>query len=144
MGSADVPGPHRYDWSFSGLKTAVARCVEQHEAAGTPVPVADIAASFQEAVVDVVTSKAVLACREQGIRHLLLGGGVAANSRLRELTAERCAAAGISLAVPPFSLCTDNGAMVAALAARVIMDGRAPSGLSFAPDSSLPVTTVSA
>ncbi|KHL05005.1 tRNA (adenosine(37)-N6)-threonylcarbamoyltransferase complex transferase subunit TsaD [Sinomonas humi] len=144
MGSAEVPGPHRYDWSFSGLKTAVARCVEQHEAAGKPVPVADIAASFQEAVVDVVTSKAILACREHGLRNLLLGGGVAANSRLRDLTAERCAAAGISLAVPPFSLCTDNGAMVAALAARVIMDGRSPSELSFAPDSSLPVTTVSA
>jgi N6-L-threonylcarbamoyladenine synthase len=144
MGSPEAPGPHRYDWSFSGLKTAVARCVEQYEAAGKPVPVADIAASFQEAVVDVVTSKAVLACREHGLRNLLLGGGVAANSRLRELTAERCASAGISLAVPPFSLCTDNGAMVAALAARVIMDGRAPSELSFAPDSSLPVTTVSA
>jgi N6-L-threonylcarbamoyladenine synthase len=144
MGSAEAPGPHRYDWSFSGLKTAVARCVEQHEAAGKPVPVADIAASFQEAVVDVVTSKAVLACREHGLRNLLLGGGVAANSRLRELTAERCAEAGISLAVPPFSLCTDNGAMVAALASRVIMDGRSPSDLAFAPDSSLPVTTVSA
>ncbi|MCH6469421.1 tRNA (adenosine(37)-N6)-threonylcarbamoyltransferase complex transferase subunit TsaD [Sinomonas terrae] len=144
MGSPEAPGPHRYDWSFSGLKTAVARCVEQHDAAGKPVPVADIAASFQEAVVDVVTSKAILACREHGLRNLLLGGGVAANSRLRELTAERCAAAGISLAVPPFSLCTDNGAMVAALAARVIMDGRSPSELSFAPDSSLPVTTVSA
>ncbi|MGN6404900.1 tRNA (adenosine(37)-N6)-threonylcarbamoyltransferase complex transferase subunit TsaD [Sinomonas sp.] len=144
MGSAEAPGPHRYDWSFSGLKTAVARCVEQHEAAGKPVPVADIAASFQEAVVDVVTSKAVLACREHGIRNLLLGGGVAANSRLRELTAERCAEAGISLAVPPFSLCTDNGAMVAALAARVIMDGGSPSDLAFAPDSSLPVTTVCA
>ncbi|MDQ4501934.1 tRNA (adenosine(37)-N6)-threonylcarbamoyltransferase complex transferase subunit TsaD [Sinomonas sp. ASV322] len=143
MGTAEVPGPHRYDWSFSGLKTAVARCVEQHEAAGKPVPVADIAASFQEAVVDVVTAKAVLACREQGIRNLLLGGGVAANSRLRELTASRCAEAGISLAVPSFSLCTDNGAMVAALAARVIMDGGAPSDLAFAPDSSLPVTTVS-
>ncbi|WP_336857681.1 tRNA (adenosine(37)-N6)-threonylcarbamoyltransferase complex transferase subunit TsaD [Sinomonas albida] len=143
MGSPEAPGPHRYDWSFSGLKTAVARCVEQHEAAGKPVPVADIAASFQEAVVDVVTSKAILACREHGIRNLLLGGGVAANSRLRELTAERCAAADISLAVPPFSLCTDNGAMVAALAARVIMDGGSPSDLAFAPDSSLPVTTVS-
>ncbi len=107
------------------------------------MPVADIAASFQEAVVDVVTSKAVLACREQGIRNLLLGGGVAANSRLRELTASRCAEAGISLAAPPFSLCTDNGAMVAALAARVIMDGGSPSDLAFAPDSSLPVTTVS-
>ena len=144
MGTAEDPGPHRYDWSFSGLKTAVARCVEQFEAAGQPVPVADIAASFQEAVVDVITSKAVLACREQGIRNLLLGGGVAANSRLREVTAARCESAGISLAVPQFSLCTDNGAMVAALAARVIMDGGEPSDLGFAPESSLPVTSVTA
>ena len=144
MGTAEDPGPHRYDWSFSGLKTAVARCVEQFEAAGQPVPVADIAASFQEAVVDVITSKAVLACREQGIRNLLLGGGVAANSRLREVTAARCESAGISLAVPQFSLCTDNGAMVAALAARVIMDGGEPSDLDFAPESSLPVTSVTA
>lgn len=142
MGTAEEPGPHRYDWSFSGLKTAVARCVEQFEAAGEPVPVADIAASFQEAVADVITSKAILACREQGIQNLLLGGGVAANSRLRELTRERCDEAGISLAVPRFSLCTDNGAMVAALAARVVMDGGEPSGLDFAPESSLPVTTV--
>jgi N6-L-threonylcarbamoyladenine synthase len=94
--------------------------------------------------VDVITSKAILACREQGIRNLLLGGGVAANSRLREVTAARCESAGISLAVPQFSLCTDNGAMVAALAARVIMDGGEPSDLGFAPESSLPVTSVTA
>ena len=74
---------HRFDFSFSGLKTAVARWVEQREADGEPVPVADVAASFQEAVVDVLTRKAVLACREQGVDHLLIGGGVAANSRLR-------------------------------------------------------------
>ncbi len=142
MGTAAEPGPHRYDWSFSGLKTAVARSVEQFEAAGEPVPVADIAASFQEAVVDVITSKAVLACTEHGITSLLLGGGVAANSRLRALTAERCAAAGIELTVPQASLCTDNGAMVAALGAQIVMNGGTPSGLSFATDSSLPVTSI--
>lgn len=143
MGTAEEPGPHRYDWSFSGLKTAVARCVEQFEARGEDVPVADIAAAFQEAVVDVITSKAVLACKENGIEDLLLGGGVAANSRLRELTGQRCAAAGITLHVPPLSLCTDNGAMVAALGSQLIMAGIGPSGVAFAPDSSLPVTTVS-
>ncbi|BAS10124.1 tRNA N6-adenosine threonylcarbamoyltransferase [Arthrobacter sp. Hiyo4] len=74
MGTAEEPGKHRYDWSFSGLKTAVARCVEQFEARGEDVPVADIAAAFQEAVVDVITSKAVLACREHGIKDVLLGG----------------------------------------------------------------------
>ncbi|MBD7995216.1 tRNA (adenosine(37)-N6)-threonylcarbamoyltransferase complex transferase subunit TsaD [Arthrobacter sp. Sa2CUA1] len=142
MGSAEVPGPHRYDWSFSGLKTAVARCVEQYEAAGQEPPVADIAASFQEAVVDVITAKAVLACTEHGITNLLLGGGVAANSRLRELTAERCAAAGISLRVPPIRLCTDNGAMVAALGAQVVMAGGEPSGVAFTPDPSQPVTSI--
>lgn len=143
MGSADEPGPHRYDWSFSGLKTAVARCVEQFEARGEDVPVADIAAAFQDAVVDVITSKAVLACRENGIKDVLLGGGVAANSRLRELTGQRCASAGIKLHVPPLDLCTDNGAMVAALGAQLVMAGVAPSGIRFAPDSSMPVTAVS-
>lgn len=144
MGTAEEPGPHRYDWSFSGLKTAVARCVEQFEARGETVPVADIAAAFQEAVVDVITAKAVLACRENGITELLLGGGVAANSRLRQLTEQRCSAAGIRLTVPQLSLCTDNGAMVAALGAQLVMAGIAPSGLGFAPDSSMPVTSVSA
>ncbi|KNC16335.1 O-sialoglycoprotein endopeptidase [Arthrobacter sp. RIT-PI-e] len=142
LGSAEQPGPHRYDWSFSGVKTAVARSVEQYEAAGLQVPVADIAASFQEAVVDVISAKAVLACTEYGITHLLLGGGVAANRRLRELTGERCAAAGITLTVPAASLCTDNGAMVAALGAQLVMDGAAPSGLGFGTDPGLPVTTV--
>ncbi|SFT41465.1 tRNA (adenosine(37)-N6)-threonylcarbamoyltransferase complex transferase subunit TsaD [Arthrobacter sp. ov118] len=144
MGTAEEPGPHRYDWSFSGLKTAVARCVEQFEARGEDVPVADIAAAFQEAVVDVITAKAVLACRENGITEVLLGGGVAANSRLRQLTEQRCTAAGIRLTVPPLSLCTDNGAMVAALGAQLVMAGVEPSGIGFAPDSSMPVTTVSA
>ena len=144
MGTAEKPGPHRYDWSFSGLKTAVARCVEQFEARGEAVPVADVAAAFQEAVVDVITAKAVLACRENGISSLLLGGGVAANSRLRQLTEERCNAAGITLHVPPLKLCTDNGAMVAALGAQLMMAGIGPSGIAFAPDSSMPVTTVSA
>ncbi|WP_125610278.1 tRNA (adenosine(37)-N6)-threonylcarbamoyltransferase complex transferase subunit TsaD [Specibacter cremeus] len=143
MGTAEAPGPHRYDFSFSGLKTAVARCVEGYEAAGADVPVADVAASFQEAVLDVITAKAVLACREHAITTLLLGGGVAANSRLRELLAARCRSAGITLLVPAFSLCTDNGAMVAALGAQLVMRGVAPGGLAFAPDSSLPVSSIS-
>ncbi|MGM9472242.1 tRNA (adenosine(37)-N6)-threonylcarbamoyltransferase complex transferase subunit TsaD [Pseudarthrobacter sp. YS3] len=143
MGTAEEPGKHRYDWSFSGLKTAVARCVEQFEARGEELPVADIAAAFQEAVVDVITSKAVLACVEHDIKDVLLGGGVAANSRLRELTAKRCASAGIRLHVPPLDLCTDNGAMVAALGAQLVMAGIGPSGIRFAPDSSMPVTAVS-
>src|SRR5512142_726529 len=91
---------HRFDFSFSGLKTAVARWVEARERSGEPVPVNDVAASFQEAVVDVLTRKAVLACREQGVDTLLVGGGVAANSRLRALAEERGSAAGITVRVP--------------------------------------------
>jgi N6-L-threonylcarbamoyladenine synthase len=135
---------HRYDFSFSGLKTAVARWVEQRTLDGQPVPVADVAASFQEAVVDVLTRKAVMACREQGVDSLLIGGGVAANSRLRALAQERCDAAGIRLRVPRPGLCTDNGAMVAALGAQLVARGRPPSGLDLPADSSLPVTTVQA
>ncbi|MFL6101670.1 MAG: tRNA (adenosine(37)-N6)-threonylcarbamoyltransferase complex transferase subunit TsaD [Actinomycetales bacterium] len=133
---------HRFDFSFSGLKTAVARWVEQREADGEPVPVADVAASFQEAVVDVLTRKAVLACQENGVTDLLIGGGVAANSRLRSMAQERCAAAGIRLRVPRPGLCTDNGAMVAALGAELVVRGRPPSSLDLAADSSLPVTTI--
>lgn len=142
MGTAENPGEHRYDFSFSGLKTAVARVIESFEAVGEEIPVADIAASFQEAVVDVITKKAMLACREQGMKTLLLGGGVAANSRLRELLAARCASEGVRLIIPKFTLCTDNGAMVAALGARLVAAGREPSGVDFTTDSSLPVTTV--
>ncbi|WP_173923599.1 tRNA (adenosine(37)-N6)-threonylcarbamoyltransferase complex transferase subunit TsaD [Agromyces sp. Marseille-P2726] len=133
---------HRYDFSFSGLKTAVARWVEQREAAGEPIPLADVAASFREAVVDVLVSKAVGACVDLGVPRLLLGGGVVANARLREVAEERADAAGIALRVPPLSLCTDNGAMIAALGAQLIMAGHGPSDLGFGADSTLPVTDV--
>jgi N6-L-threonylcarbamoyladenine synthase len=135
-------GEHRFDFSFSGLKTAVARWVEQRERDGEGVPVADVAAAFQEAVVDVLTRKAVLAAREHGTNDLVLGGGVAANSRLRLVAEERCAEAGIRLRVPRPGLCTDNGTMVAALGAELVRRGRAPSALDHAADSSMPVTQV--
>jgi N6-L-threonylcarbamoyladenine synthase len=133
---------HRYDFSFSGLKTAVARWVEGRERAGEPVPVADVAAAFQEAVVDVLTRKAVLACTEQGVHDLLVGGGVAANSRLRAVARTRCDEAGVRLRVPRPGLCTDNGAMVAALGAELAARGAPPSSLDLPADSSLPVTDV--
>ncbi|MEP6816692.1 MAG: tRNA (adenosine(37)-N6)-threonylcarbamoyltransferase complex transferase subunit TsaD [Marmoricola sp.] len=133
---------HRYDFSFSGLKTAVARWVEARERSGEPVPVADVAASFQEAVCDVLTRKAVDAAVAEGIEDLLIGGGVAANSRLRVLAEERAAARGIRVRVPRPGLCTDNGAMVAALGAEMVARGRVPSSLDLPADSSLPVTTV--
>ncbi|MGZ4635572.1 tRNA (adenosine(37)-N6)-threonylcarbamoyltransferase complex transferase subunit TsaD [Oryzihumus sp.] len=135
---------HRFDFSFSGLKTAVARWVEARERDGQPVPVADVAASFQEAVTDVLTRKAVLACRENGVEDLLIGGGVAANSRLRAMAQERCDAAGIRLRVPRPGLCTDNGAMVASLGAQMVARGRTPSLLDLPADSSMPVALVQA
>lgn len=132
---------HRYDFSFSGLKTSVARVVEAFEDRGEQVPVADVAASFREAVADVLLTKALAACADLGVPRLLLAGGVAANSRVRELAAERCEAAGVSLHVPPLRLCTDNGAMIAALGAELVAAGRAPSPIGFAADSTLPMTT---
>ena len=133
---------HRFDFSFSGLKTAVARWVEARERAGEPVPVNDVAASFQEAVCDVLVRKALDAAASEGIDHILIGGGVAANSRLRAMAEERAAAQGIRVRVPRPGLCTDNGAMVAALGAEMVSRGRAPSPLDLPADSSLPVTSV--
>jgi len=137
---------HRYDFSFSGLKTAVARHIEvtenSQQAALTDGQTADIAASFREAVVDVLINKAVAACLDHNVPRLLLGGGVIANARLRALASERCAANGIELRIPAFKLCTDNGAMIAALGAQLIMGGRTASELNFVTDSTLPVTTV--
>ncbi len=120
----------------------MARWVETRARDGEPVPVPDVAAAFQEAVVDVLTRKAVLACTEQGVDHLLIGGGVAANSRLRAMARERCDAAGIRLRVPRPGLCTDNGAMVAALGSALVARGVEPSSLGLPADSSMPVTDV--
>ena len=121
---------HRFNFSFSGLKTAVARYVESTRARGEEVDVASIAASFQEAVADVLIQKSLQACREHDTPRLLLGGGVAANSRVRGLAQERCDEAGIELRVPPLSLCTDNGAMIAALGAQRMMARYEPSSLT--------------
>lgn len=133
---------HRYNFSFSGLKTAVARTVERLQATGEPVPTADIAASFREAVADVLLSKALDACADYQVPRLLLGGGVVANARVRALAEARCAAAGVALRVPPLSLCTDNGAMIAAIAAQRIQAGFGPSGMGFGADSTLPVSDI--
>jgi N6-L-threonylcarbamoyladenine synthase len=133
---------HRFDFSFSGLKTAVARWVEARERSGEPVPVADVAAAFQEAVCDVLTRKAIDAAVTQGIDDILIGGGVAANSRLRAMAEERAASRGIRVRVPRPGLCTDNGAMVAALGAELVARGREPSALDLPADSSQPITQV--
>lgn len=137
-GEARIPFPRAlkkspYDFSFSGLKTAVARYVET----GENLVLDDICASFQEAVCDVLTAKALRACQDTGAQVLLLGGGVAANSRLRELAQARCDRMGIELRVPRVKLCTDNGVMIAALAAQRIFEGAQPSPLTVGTDSGL-------
>jgi N6-L-threonylcarbamoyladenine synthase len=134
-GPRDAP----YDFSFSGLKTAVARWVEAQRRAGRAVPVPDVAAAFQEAVVDVLTAKAVRAAVDTGIGQLVVGGGVAANSRLRALAETRCAAKGIRLRVPRPKLCTDNGAMVAALGAHLVAAGAPASALDLSADPALAI-----
>ena len=122
---------NRYNFSFSGLKTAVARHVELAESKSETISVADVAASFREAVVDVLVTKAINACLDNNVPRLILGGGVVANARLREVAAERCFEAGIELRIPAFSLCTDNGAMIASLGAQMVMTGVKPSYLDF-------------
>jgi N6-L-threonylcarbamoyladenine synthase len=104
--------PEAVDWSFSGLKTAVRGHVQAH---GVPEgqALADLCASFQEAVADALSRKAVAAARRLGVPQLVLCGGVAANSRLRSLTVERAGERGIRVFLPPPRLCTDNGAMIA-------------------------------
>ncbi len=133
---------HRFDFSFSGLKTAVARWVEQRRIEGGEIPVADVCASFQEAVADVLSAKTIDAARHLGVESILLGGGVAANSRLRTLLAERAEHAGFEFRRPRPGLCTDNGAMIAAVGAQVVAAGLEPSGLDISAHSGLPVETV--
>jgi N6-L-threonylcarbamoyladenine synthase len=132
------PRDDPYAFSFSGLKTAVARYVEKN-ASHSEFSFADVAAGFQEAVADVLTRKAVHAAKELGVKTLLIAGGVAANSRLRELAEERCAANGLALRIPPPRLCTDNGAMIASFAAHLIAAGAPPSPLDAASDPGMPV-----
>lgn len=137
-GAKDSP----FDFSFSGLKTAVARHVEKLEAAGLPVPVEDVCASFQEAVADVLSAKTVRAATELGCSTVVVAGGVAANSRVRGLTQERCDAAGLQLRIPRIGLCTDNGAMIAAVGAHVVKAGGHRSAMTLGGDPGLPVSTV--
>jgi len=115
--------PGELDCSFSGLKTAVVQYVRAHP----DVVVADVAASFQEAVVDQLVEKLALAAETTAATTLVLGGGVAANSRLRERTADLAAATGRGVFLPPLALCTDNAAMIAATATfRLVADGPTP------------------
>ncbi len=125
-----------YNFSFSGLKTAVSRYLQK----SPRVHRGDLAASFQEAVVDVLLTKALAACKETGIDRLIIAGGVAANSRLREVAAERCAVMKIELRTPPIALCTDNGAMVAAMTSLVVSAGVKPSAIGLEAMSTVPLS----
>lgn len=127
-----------FSFSFSGLKSAVARWIDKHPQLSERER-ANVAASFQEAVVDVLTMKALAACERVGIDRLLIAGGVAANSRLREVASERAERVGIELAIPNPALCTDNGAMVAALGSLAVAAGVAPSSLALDVEPGLPV-----
>lgn len=133
---------HRFDFSFSGLKTAVSRWVETARFEGREVPVADVCASFQEAVADVLTAKAVDMCDHYGLEHFVIGGGVAANSRLRTLLEERLGERGVALRRPRPGLCTDNGAMIAILGSEVVSAGLPPSAPDLGADSGMPISTV--
>jgi N6-L-threonylcarbamoyladenine synthase len=102
-----------YDFSLSGLKTSVIRHVRRERAEGREPRVEDVAASFQEAVVDVQVSKTMAAAREKGVSRVLLGGGVVANRRLRERMLQAGRDAGVEVLFPSLELCTDNAAMIA-------------------------------
>lgn len=127
-----------FSFSFSGVKSAVARWLEKNPEL-TDRERSNVAASFQESVVDVLTAKAIAACERTGIERLLIAGGVAANSRLRALAAERCARAGLQLSIPTPDLCTDNGAMVATLGALAVAAGVSPSSLALDVDPGLAI-----
>jgi N6-L-threonylcarbamoyladenine synthase len=112
-----------FDFSFSGLKTSVITYVRKHHREGTLPSIPDLAASIQEAVVDVLVDKTFNAVEEAGVRAVAGGGGVVANRRLRERLAEEAEARGISLHIPPMQFCTDNGAMIAAAGAHHLAAG---------------------
>jgi N6-L-threonylcarbamoyladenine synthase len=133
---------HAYDFSFSGLKTAVARWVEARQDAGQSIPLEDVSASFAAAVADVLTAKTIAACRRHDVSTLVVGGGFSANSQLREMAAQRCAEAGIDLRIPPIRYCTDNGAMIAALGAAVVRRGLPASDFTIPVDSTMPMDVV--
>jgi N6-L-threonylcarbamoyladenine synthase len=137
---ARTDGP--YDFSFSGLKTAVQREVAGYGERGEPIPVDGIAAAFEEAVVDALATKTVAAARDHGVAAVALGGGVAANRALRATLAERLRADGLELLVPPPAWCTDNGAMIGAAAGyRLAAGDLADPSLEAIPNLGLPWLT---
>ncbi|HEX9891199.1 MAG TPA: tRNA (adenosine(37)-N6)-threonylcarbamoyltransferase complex transferase subunit TsaD [Actinomycetota bacterium] len=128
-----------YDFSLSGLKTAVIRHVRREEQAGRPISAPDLAASFQEAVVDVQVQKTMAAAKEHGVGTILLGGGVVANSRLRQRMGEEADRAGLALHYPSLELCTDNAAMIASAGTFRLQRGER-AGFEIGADPGLPLS----
>lgn len=134
---------HPYDFSFSGVKTAVARWIEEQRAAGRDIPVDDICASLADSVATVLARKAIAGCEQYGSRTLIVGGGFSANSQLRAKLLEVGEAHGVIVRIPKIALCTDNGAMVAMLGVNLVEAGITPSNPDFPINSSMPLDVVS-
>ncbi len=128
-----------YDFSFSGLKTALMNAVRRMEEEGQERDVKVLARSVEEAIVDTLVEKSIRACRRTGVRALTLSGGVAANARLRDCLNKRCEGEGIRLILTPRDYCTDNAAMIAGLGYCKILNGeRAGEDLNADPRLPLP------
>lgn len=134
-------GFHRYDSSFSGLKTAVLRLTQKLEATGVELPIADLAASFQATVVRALTKRAIACAKDYGLTTIAVGGGVAANRGLREHLQATAEPRGIKVMFPPMKFCTDNAAMIACAASEHLDRGHV-SELSIAAQSRLPLSEV--
>ncbi len=135
-------GFHPYDFSFSGLKTAVLRLVNQlraeEAAGGEPFPLADVAASFEQVVADVLVERTTRCARDQGLKTIVMVGGVAANQRLRARLEERCQALALEWRVAPLAYCTDNAAMIGVAAEQRFLAG-AQSSIELAVTPRLPL-----
>ncbi|PLS30312.1 N(6)-L-threonylcarbamoyladenine synthase TsaD [Bifidobacterium margollesii] len=133
---------HPYDFSFSGVKTAVARWIEEQQAAGREIPVNDVCASLADSVATVLARKAMRGCEQYDSSTLIVGGGFSANSQLRAKLLEFGAKHGVEVRIPEIKLCTDNGAMVAMLGVNLVEAGISPSSPGFPIDSAMPMTRI--
>ena len=133
---------HPYDFSFSGVKTAVARWIEEQQAAGRDVPIDDVCASLADSVATVLARKAMRGCEQYDSKTLIVGGGFSANSQLRAKLLEYGERAGVEVRIPRLELCTDNGAMVAMLGVNLVEAGEAPSSPDCPIDSAMPMNKI--